>query len=70
MGEGVYNALLAWKVDFDLAKGTTGTLRERERGVGHADLLIQAAMVTFGEESEAAELRVSEDYAERIADIN
>ena len=70
MDQGVYNALLVWKVDFDLAHGTGANDAQRIRGIGHVDMLIQAAMVTFGEESEAAEVRVSEDYAERLADMN
>ncbi len=66
--QSVYKALMAWKVDFDLAYGTElRTPNMKARGTGHADMLIQAAMLAYGEESEQAEVRVAEDYAEMIA---
>lgn len=66
--QGVYKALMAWKVEFDLANGTEPkTPWSSGRGVGHADLLLQAAMIAFGEDQHAAELRVSEDWQEILA---
>ena len=66
--QGVYRALLAWKVEFDLANGTEPkTPLASGRGVGHADLLLQAVMLAFDCDSHEAELRLSEDWQEIAA---
>ena len=64
----VYNALMAFVVEYHrahIAEARDTYRQAREHGQG--DMVIQAAMVAFGEDRDAAELRVSEDYQERMA---
>ena len=65
-GQAVYSALMAFVVERhrgSLAHNAYDQAREH----GQGEMLLQAAMVAFGEDMDAAEMRIAEDYAERMA---
>lgn len=66
--QGVYRALLAWAVEHS-ASNVSEPKSDRRRWIekGHGDMLVRAAMVAYGDDEDAANGRVGDDWADSMA---